>query len=107
MRNLTNKITNLQTIQFHALYCLTLPKLSFFSGPMAHLFHRVHEQTYVAHVMGYASCVNPYLKCDRPIEDPRNIYARLVAKQNAAAGLSVHSYIALISSVFLICMLYL
>lgn len=26
-------------------------------GPMAHLFHGVHEQVYIAHVMGYASCV--------------------------------------------------
>ena len=28
-------------------------------GPMSHLFHGVHEQNYVAHVMGYASCVGP------------------------------------------------
>lgn len=27
------------------------------SGPMAHLFHGVHEQNYIAHVMAYASCV--------------------------------------------------
>ena len=26
-------------------------------GPMAHLFHGIHEQNYIAHVMGYASCV--------------------------------------------------
>lgn len=26
-------------------------------GPMAHLFHGVHEQHYIAHVMAYASCV--------------------------------------------------
>ncbi|KAK3866890.1 hypothetical protein Pcinc_027600 [Petrolisthes cinctipes] len=38
------------------------------SGPMAHLFHRVHEQTYVAHVMAYAGCLGPYLHdCPRPI----------------------------------------
>jgi alkaline phosphatase len=24
---------------------------------MAHLFHGVHEQNYIAHVMAYASCV--------------------------------------------------
>lgn len=29
----------------------------FATGPMAHLFHRVHEQSYIAHVMAYASCV--------------------------------------------------
>ncbi|XP_048255124.1 alkaline phosphatase-like [Haliotis rufescens] len=26
-------------------------------GPMSHLFHGVHEEHYIAHVMGYASCV--------------------------------------------------
>ncbi|NWV21506.1 PPBI phosphatase, partial [Origma solitaria] len=32
-------------------------------GPMAHLFHGVQEQTYVAHVMAYAACLEPYTKC--------------------------------------------
>ena len=26
-------------------------------GPMAHLFHGVHEQTYIAHAMMYAACI--------------------------------------------------
>ena len=29
----------------------------FARGPMSHLFHSVHEQNYIAHVMAYASCV--------------------------------------------------
>lgn len=29
-------------------------------GPMAHLFHGVHEQNYVAHVMMYAACLGEY-----------------------------------------------
>ncbi|XP_053378939.1 alkaline phosphatase-like isoform X1 [Mercenaria mercenaria] len=29
-------------------------------GPMSHLFHGVHEQNYIAHVMAYASCVGSY-----------------------------------------------
>ena len=29
-------------------------------GPMAHLFHGVHEENYIAHVMAYASCVGRY-----------------------------------------------
>ena len=38
-----------------------------FLGPYAHLFHRVHEQTHVAHVMGYAMCAGPYVNnCDDP-----------------------------------------
>ena len=32
----------------------------FARGPMAHLFHGVHEQNYIAHVMAYASCVGDY-----------------------------------------------
>uniref|UniRef100_A0A8C3HST1 Alkaline phosphatase n=1 Tax=Chrysemys picta bellii TaxID=8478 RepID=A0A8C3HST1_CHRPI len=32
-------------------------------GPMAHLFHGVQEQTYVAHVMAYAACLEPYTEC--------------------------------------------
>ncbi|NXW42582.1 PPBI phosphatase, partial [Nyctiprogne leucopyga] len=32
-------------------------------GPMAHLFHGVQEQTYVAHVMAYAACLEPYTAC--------------------------------------------
>ncbi|XP_061682021.1 intestinal-type alkaline phosphatase-like isoform X2 [Syngnathoides biaculeatus] len=32
-------------------------------GPMAHLFHGVKEQNYVAHVMAYAACLEPYKEC--------------------------------------------
>ncbi|XP_020780456.1 alkaline phosphatase-like [Boleophthalmus pectinirostris] len=32
-------------------------------GPMAHLFHGVKEQNYVAHVMAYAACLEPYENC--------------------------------------------
>ncbi|NXV19875.1 PPBI phosphatase, partial [Cepphus grylle] len=32
-------------------------------GPMAHLFHGVQEQTYVAHAMAYAACIDPYTSC--------------------------------------------
>ncbi|KAL4221524.1 hypothetical protein ACF0H5_019781 [Mactra antiquata] len=33
-------------------------------GPMSHLFHGVHEQNYIAHVMAYASCVGSYSSPD-------------------------------------------
>ncbi|KAM6122152.1 intestinal-type alkaline phosphatase-like [Pterocles gutturalis] len=32
-------------------------------GPMAHLFHGVQEQTYIAHAMAYAACLEPYTDC--------------------------------------------
>uniref|UniRef100_H2Z2U9 Alkaline phosphatase n=1 Tax=Ciona savignyi TaxID=51511 RepID=H2Z2U9_CIOSA len=43
----------------------------FARGPMAHLFHGVHEQSYIAHVMRYASCVGSNkLHCEnQPTEE--------------------------------------
>lgn len=36
-------------------------------GPMAHLFHGLHEQHYIAHVMAYAACIGQYANaCPRP-----------------------------------------
>ena len=32
----------------------------FAQGPFAHLFHTTHEQTHIAHVMMYATCLGPY-----------------------------------------------
>ncbi|XP_050414004.1 alkaline phosphatase isoform X1 [Patella vulgata] len=38
----------------------------FATGPMSHLFHGVHNQNYIAHVMAYASCVGSNKKhCDK------------------------------------------
>jgi len=41
------------------------------AGPMAHLFHGVHEQSYIAHVMSYAACIGPHKGSDR-CPDPKN-----------------------------------
>ncbi|KAM9848885.1 alkaline phosphatase, germ cell type-like [Aulostomus maculatus] len=35
----------------------------FAKGPMSHLFHGVQEQNYIAHVMAYAACLEPYENC--------------------------------------------
>uniref|UniRef100_UPI00398F6804 intestinal-type alkaline phosphatase-like n=1 Tax=Pristiophorus japonicus TaxID=55135 RepID=UPI00398F6804 len=32
-------------------------------GPMAHLFHKTHEENYIAHVIAFASCIEPYTEC--------------------------------------------
>ncbi|XP_058045145.1 intestinal-type alkaline phosphatase 1-like [Ahaetulla prasina] len=37
-------------------------------GPMAHLFHGVQEQSYVAHVMAFAGCLQPYDMCNLPAD---------------------------------------
>ena len=40
------------------------------TGPMSHLFHGVHEQNYIAHVMAYASCVGPNTQhCEVPEDE--------------------------------------
>ncbi|XP_061093714.1 intestinal-type alkaline phosphatase 1-like [Conger conger] len=38
-------------------------------GPMAHLFHGVKEQNYIAHVLAYAACLEPYTDCP-PAQPP-------------------------------------
>jgi len=42
----------------------------FSKGPMSHLFHSTHEQSYIAHVMMYAACIGDYgddIDCDREV----------------------------------------
>ncbi|XP_029285755.1 intestinal-type alkaline phosphatase 1-like [Cottoperca gobio] len=41
----------------------------FAKGPMSHLFHGVQEQNYIAHVMAYAACLEPYEDCGLPPPD--------------------------------------
>ncbi|XP_064650752.1 alkaline phosphatase-like [Lineus longissimus] len=36
-------------------------------GPMAHLFHGLHDNSYISHVMSYAACIGPNKgHCERP-----------------------------------------
>jgi len=39
---------------------ISLKDDSSFAGPHAHLFHSVHEQNYVAHVIAYAADIGAY-----------------------------------------------
>ncbi|KAK3603506.1 hypothetical protein CHS0354_030359 [Potamilus streckersoni] len=55
----------------------------FARGPMSHLFHGVHEQHYIAHVMAYASCVGDYRAdkdCAKSQVKPSNINGSSVVK---------------------------
>uniref|UniRef100_A0A2K5VRX3 Alkaline phosphatase n=1 Tax=Macaca fascicularis TaxID=9541 RepID=A0A2K5VRX3_MACFA len=36
----------------------------FARGPQAHLVHGVQEQSFVAHIMAFAACLEPYTACD-------------------------------------------
>ncbi|KAH0509378.1 Intestinal-type alkaline phosphatase 1 [Microtus ochrogaster] len=38
----------------------------FARGPQAHLVHGVQEQSYIAHVMAFAGCLEPYTDCNLP-----------------------------------------
>uniref|UniRef100_UPI0037E83F7C intestinal-type alkaline phosphatase n=1 Tax=Semicossyphus pulcher TaxID=241346 RepID=UPI0037E83F7C len=38
----------------------------FAKGPMSHLFYGVQEQSYIAHAMAYAACLEPYTDCKLP-----------------------------------------
>ncbi|XP_072516199.1 intestinal-type alkaline phosphatase [Salminus brasiliensis] len=45
----------------------------FAKGPMSHLFHGVQEQSYIAHAMAYAGCIEPYSNCDlEPAPEPNH-----------------------------------
>jgi hypothetical protein len=46
-------ISNSKVLQFF------FPFFSY-SGPLGYLFHSVHEQSHVGHVIGYALCAGPY-----------------------------------------------
>lgn len=41
-------------------------------GPMAHLFHRVHEQSYVAHVISYAARIGRF-RDNQVVQDLLNV----------------------------------
>lgn len=46
----------------------------FARGPQAHLVHGVQEQNYVAHVMAFAACLEPYTHCN--LRDPTDSATR-------------------------------
>lgn len=57
----------------------------FARGPQAHLVHGVQEQSFVAHVMAFAACLEPYTDCGlmRPASPTDAAHPR------PAAGLSL------------------
>lgn len=60
----------------------------FARGPMAHLFHGVQEQNYIAHAMAYAACVGENQgHCAKPLasanDSPGNAGAEHSASRSA------------------------
>ncbi|XP_064081444.1 alkaline phosphatase-like isoform X2 [Macrobrachium nipponense] len=77
-------------------------------GPMSHLFHRTHEQHYVAHVMAYAACVGPSrgASCERPahatitrgVSPPQPPRAAAAAAAAVSVGPAIATAVASVSS---------
>ena len=65
-------------------------------GPMSHLIHGVHEQSYIAHVMAYASCVGAYSDPSAcamtDVEDELNTSDGVVFRANVLTALVCMSY---------------
>ena len=55
------------------------------TGPMSYLFHKSHEQSYVAHVVGYALCMGPYV--DEP--ECRNMQRSRSGKAHNSAAAAI------------------
>ncbi|XP_060573871.1 alkaline phosphatase-like isoform X2 [Ruditapes philippinarum] len=66
-------------------------------GPMAHLFHGVHEQHYIAHVMAYASCVGSY--------SSPNSCAEADVPITSNCGIIESNILILVLTTFLLCFL--
>ncbi|XP_037124364.1 alkaline phosphatase, tissue-nonspecific isozyme [Syngnathus acus] len=64
-------------------------------GPMAHLFHGVQEQNYIAHAMAYAACVGADLRHCRGQTTPAVVQTTFINDSNSARG--TRSSVALIS----------
>ncbi|CAL4126004.1 unnamed protein product [Meganyctiphanes norvegica] len=58
--------------------------VAYAAGPMAHLFSGVQEQTFVAHVMGFAACIGPYTNCQY-IHDHGNMNTNQQERSNVGS----------------------
>ena len=68
---------------------------------MAHLLTGVHEQNYIAHVMGFASCYGPYkYDCDRGVVAAPSVQQSR-GKTNSGVALNPQSGV-LISAILLV-----
>ncbi|XP_039611642.1 alkaline phosphatase, tissue-nonspecific isozyme [Polypterus senegalus] len=60
----------------------------FAKGPMAHLFHGVHEQNYIPHVMAYASCIGQNKDhCKKGSHNDSGIFCRAPSHASPLIGI--------------------
>uniref|UniRef100_H2ZAI9 Alkaline phosphatase n=1 Tax=Ciona savignyi TaxID=51511 RepID=H2ZAI9_CIOSA len=70
-------------------------------GPMAHLFEGVHEQTYIAHVIRYATCIGKLSKdCNERFNPPKEngviLYFLGISMTSSKAVLALYVTLALL-----------
>ena len=55
---------------------------------MSYLFHSVHEQTHVAHVVAFAMCAGPYGEdsCARDARSPRTLFGNAATSAVGTPG---------------------
>ncbi|PVD34537.1 hypothetical protein C0Q70_05812 [Pomacea canaliculata] len=63
------------------------------TGPMAHLFHGVHEQHYITHVMAFASRVGPCVGPDDE-DDGKNILCKRALDRDSSSGTGQAEFIS-------------
>ncbi|KAM6152773.1 intestinal-type alkaline phosphatase-like [Erethizon dorsatum] len=61
----------------------------FARGRQAHLMHGVQEQSYIAHLMAFAGCLEPYTDCDLPQADQSGSSDQSSDHSSAATHLSL------------------
>ncbi|RXG68193.1 Alkaline phosphatase, tissue-nonspecific isozyme [Armadillidium vulgare] len=73
-RVLRKNLTNVDTRDMNFVFPSAVPtNPKWNTRPMSHLFHRVHEQSYIAHVMAYSSCIGPFKNnCRRLVQDKQS-----------------------------------
>ena len=62
-------------------------------GPYSHLFHSVHEQSYIAYVMAYSACLGPY-KNDKHCHFPKTNTAQSIkSKTNILCSILIFIFV--------------
>ena len=74
-------------------------QILFSTGPMSHLFHGVHEQSYVAHVVGHAACMGPYTTHCEVVQKPQAQSSAVSTKLISLSNLFTLLVVLLVSAI--------
>lgn len=73
----------------------------FRTGPMAHLFHTLHEQNYIAHAMGYAACIGANQDHCKSQSTTTELYTETTTAGGSTAAALPGVVLALLSALWL------